>query len=195
MTGSKGCIWYRDTYSSNVSWTNVEFVWIARLGLCRWLAAAKLWVSGYLKDTNNIEHAKDTLQPISMLAMLDLISFIASSICRSLPKMPPRTANLYSPAHASKADTLVLYVFSNTDKEYLQNLQFFLRHGVKEDDGCDYVIVIQIGNTSKVAPHFCHSLSALSSPWFWPCVNFNAVIFLWPQISKPYQQCLGTNFW
>ena len=59
-----------------------------------------------------------------------------------------------------KADTLVLYVFSNTDDEYLPNLMFFLRHGVQPGDGCDYVIVIQTGGTSKVS---CHPRKSLCS--------------------------------
>ena len=56
-------------------------------------------------------------------------------------------------------DTLVLYVFSNTDAEYENNMQFFLRHAVREDDGCEYVIVIQTGGTSKVktTSSFCVS--------------------------------------
>ncbi|KAK9808001.1 hypothetical protein WJX73_002333 [Symbiochloris irregularis] len=41
--------------------------------------------------------------------------------------------------------TLVVYVYSGSDPEYEDNLRFFLRTAVKEDDGCDYVIVIQTG--------------------------------------------------
>ena len=40
-------------------------------------------------------------------------------------------------------DTLVVYIFSNTDPEYLYNLKFFLKFGVREEDGADYVIVLQ----------------------------------------------------
>ena len=40
-------------------------------------------------------------------------------------------------------NTLVIYVFSDTDKEYIYNLRYFVREGIKEGDGCDYVIVIQ----------------------------------------------------
>ena len=54
------------------------------------------------------------------------------------------------PAVKQKADTLVLYIFSNTDSEYENNLLFFLKHAVREGDGCDYVIVIQTGGKSKV---------------------------------------------
>ena len=40
------------------------------------------------------------------------------------------------------AETLVLYVFSNTDPEYHQNLLFFLTHGMPGCDTCEYIFVI-----------------------------------------------------
>ena len=42
-----------------------------------------------------------------------------------------------------RANTLVFYIFSNTDPEYERNLQFFTQHGMWEGDGCQYVIVVQ----------------------------------------------------
>ncbi len=36
-----------------------------------------------------------------------------------------------------------MYVFSDTDPEYLRNLEFFVAHGMAADDGCDYVVVVQ----------------------------------------------------
>lgn len=42
-------------------------------------------------------------------------------------------------------DTLVVYVYSNTDPEYQANLKYFLKTGVRADDGCDYVVIIQEG--------------------------------------------------
>ena len=44
---------------------------------------------------------------------------------------------------APRASTLIMYVFSNTDLEYRRNLQFFIHHGMWEDDGCEYVIIVQ----------------------------------------------------
>lgn len=42
--------------------------------------------------------------------------------------------------------TLVLYVYSKSDKQYESNLLFFLRKGVSADDGSmDYVIIMQEG--------------------------------------------------
>eukprot|EP01025_Chloroclados_australasicus_P067784 TRINITY_DN939_c1_g1_i1.p2 TRINITY_DN939_c1_g1~~TRINITY_DN939_c1_g1_i1.p2 ORF type:complete len:416 (-),score=23.99 TRINITY_DN939_c1_g1_i1:2601-3848(-) len=49
------------------------------------------------------------------------------------------------PQNYKNGRILVMYVFSNTDPVYEQNLQFFIREGMQEDDGCDYVIVIQRG--------------------------------------------------
>jgi hypothetical protein len=39
-------------------------------------------------------------------------------------------------------DVLVLYIFSNTDPEYMNNLKFFLREGVHPADGCEYLFVV-----------------------------------------------------
>lgn len=41
------------------------------------------------------------------------------------------------------ANTLVIYVFSATDPEYAGNMHHFVRHGMAEGDGCEYVIVVQ----------------------------------------------------
>ena len=41
-------------------------------------------------------------------------------------------------------DTLVMYVYSNSDPEYERNLRFFVANGVRAGDGCDYVIVLQV---------------------------------------------------
>ncbi len=47
-------------------------------------------------------------------------------------------------------ETLVVYIFSNTDPEYLNNLNFFLKWGVRESDGAYYIIVVQEGGKSPV---------------------------------------------
>jgi hypothetical protein len=51
---------------------------------------------------------------------------------------------------SGRARTLVLYIFSNTDKEYINNLRFFISNGIREGDGCDYIIVINVGEGSPV---------------------------------------------
>lgn len=55
------------------------------------------------------------------------------------------------PPHADKrrlpdgswAPTLCVYVFSNTDPEYLENLRFFVKFGMAPDDGVTYLVVVQ----------------------------------------------------
>ena len=50
-------------------------------------------------------------------------------------------------------ETLVVYIFSNTDPESFNNLKFFLKWGVREGDGAYYIIVVQEGGKSPVSPH------------------------------------------
>ena len=46
-------------------------------------------------------------------------------------------------ATPSIAPTLLFYVFVATDAEYPANLNFFLAHAARADDGVDYVVVFQ----------------------------------------------------
>ena len=77
---------------------------------------------------------------------------LADRVYQRMQRGSTRGKGIALPQPRKQADTLVLYIFSNTDAEYENNMRFFLRHGVRADDGCDYVIVIQTGGTSKVAP-------------------------------------------
>ena len=52
-----------------------------------------------------------------------------------------------SPDHP---ETLVLYTYSNSDPEYERNMHFFVRHGMAEGDGCEYVITVQQVSTTHV---------------------------------------------
>ena len=45
----------------------------------------------------------------------------------------------------------MVYIFSNTDPEYFNNLKFFLKWGVREGDGAYYIIVVQEGGKSPVS--------------------------------------------
>ncbi len=40
--------------------------------------------------------------------------------------------------------TLIIYVYANSDPEYEQNLRYFMAEGMKANDGCDYLIVVQV---------------------------------------------------
>ena len=44
--------------------------------------------------------------------------------------------------NAKQRDVLVMYIFSNTDPQYLNNLKFFVHEGVHDGDGCEYIFVI-----------------------------------------------------
>ena len=46
--------------------------------------------------------------------------------------------------------TLVLYIFSNSDPEYIDNLRFYVRTAIHEDDGCHHVIVVNAEPDSTV---------------------------------------------
>ncbi|GAX83294.1 hypothetical protein CEUSTIGMA_g10720.t1 [Chlamydomonas eustigma] len=49
-----------------------------------------------------------------------------------------------------KPSTLVLYIFSNSDPEALNNLHYFVREGISSPkDGCDYLIVLQQGKMKQ----------------------------------------------
>ena len=39
--------------------------------------------------------------------------------------------------------TLVVYLHSNSDPVYQNNMNYFIKHGILANDGCDYVLVMQ----------------------------------------------------
>ncbi len=56
----------------------------------------------------------------------------------------------WEPKEETWPDTLVVYIFSNTDPEHFDNLKHFLRWGLREGDGAYYIIVVQDGGKSPV---------------------------------------------
>jgi hypothetical protein len=56
------------------------------------------------------------------------------------------------PKEESWHDTLVVYIFSNTDPESFNNLKYFLRWGLRENDGAYYIIVVQESGKTPVRP-------------------------------------------
>jgi hypothetical protein len=58
--------------------------------------------------------------------------------------------NLRTAGKGASADVLVMYVFSNTDPQYLENLRFFLREGVYAADGCEYLFIVNRSSDEKV---------------------------------------------
>jgi hypothetical protein len=94
-----------------------------------------------------------------MLSWLDssslwsvLISFIALLISYTWLKFGiERSQSWQSRGLAFQtAPTLVIYVYSNTDPEYLKNLEFFIKEAIKPNDGCEYVIVLQQNSPEDV---------------------------------------------
>lgn len=80
------------------------------------------------------------------LALISLIIVLCESVLRSgglsagsLKRLQGLTGSGANP------DVLVMYVFSNTDPEYLENLKFFLREGVHPNDGCEYLFIVNRG--------------------------------------------------
>lgn len=57
-------------------------------------------------------------------------------------KMEQMQRRVRAAGQAKQTDVLVLYIFSNTDPQYINNLNFFLREGVHPGDGCEYIFVI-----------------------------------------------------
>eukprot|EP00892_Ulva_mutabilis_P000758 jgi/Ulvmu1/10683/UM067_0008.1 len=68
---------------------------------------------------------------------LDADSMLAEAALSSMSV----TAGSEQPAEPL-AETLVLYVFSNTDPEYYNNLLFFVKHGMPGCNTCEYIVVI-----------------------------------------------------
>lgn len=54
------------------------------------------------------------------------------------------------------------YIFSATDLEYINNLNFFLKFGIREGDGADYVIILQQDESGEVGPLLCKPRTAVS---------------------------------
>jgi hypothetical protein len=67
----------------------------------------------------------------------------------STPTKPALTKNI-NPVFSTSRDHLLIYAFSYSDPEYLQNLQYFIAEAVVNDTIADHVIIIQEGPTLKV---------------------------------------------
>ncbi|KAF8068311.1 UVR8 [Scenedesmus sp. PABB004] len=62
-------------------------------------------------------------------------------------RAPARPAPATRPLHPGSArDHLLLYVFSPTDPEFLENLRFFVSEAVARDTLADHVIIVQTGD-------------------------------------------------
>ena len=70
-----------------------------------------------------------------------------------------------STSTARGSDVLVMYIFSNTDPLYLDNLKFFLREGVHANDGCEYIFVVNRSPEEEVAPLSSRTHSHATEDW------------------------------
>jgi hypothetical protein len=77
----------------------------------------------------------------------------AATICAVLVFAVWRSRALF------RANTLVVYVFSDTEAQYSRNLEFFLKEAVKADDGADYFIILQV----TAVPISCHVLTKMAA--------------------------------
>ncbi|KAL0029714.1 hypothetical protein WJX79_004145 [Trebouxia sp. C0005] len=47
--------------------------------------------------------------------------------------------------------TLVVHIFADTDPEYLENLKFFIRYGILQEDNAEYIVLIQTDSSTIFA--------------------------------------------
>lgn len=56
--------------------------------------------------------------------------------------------------NSKQSDVLVMYIFSNTDPQYLNNLKYFVREGVHAGDGCEYLFVVNKSPEEEVRTYY-----------------------------------------
>ena len=61
-----------------------------------------------------------------------------------------RELESYECIGAHQHETLVVHIFADTDPEYLENLKFFIQHGIQQDKHADYVILVQTESSAIV---------------------------------------------
>lgn len=100
------------------------------------------------------------------------VSVLVVNLFCSLNGCPPS----YIPALRSRAvsrsnaapvprDTIVLYTFAPSDGEYANNLAYFVQHGVRADDRCEYVFVIQTDPGKPQVRRHTHTNTEKPDPW------------------------------
>jgi hypothetical protein len=86
---------------------------------------------------------------IGVLFVLSILAFVLGLWSRGSSEKASAVRQLVGTGGAP--DTLLTYVFSNTDEQYLPNLKFFVDFGIREYDGCEYIILVQTGPDIKVS--------------------------------------------
>lgn len=87
------------------------------------------------------------LATASLVAVLGGSWMLAASM--STPTRPPLTKHI-APVFSTSRDHLLIYAFSYSDPQYLENLRYFITEAVANDTVADHVIIVQEGPSLKV---------------------------------------------
>lgn len=92
---------------------------------------------------------------VILLALLSLAIYVALSRLHAASRLwhadlRPEVPSPLAARQLTGVQVLVLYVFSNTDPQYLANLEFFVNEGIREADGCEYIIIVNRGPSEEV---------------------------------------------
>lgn len=97
------------------------------------------------------------LTTASLVAVLGGSWMLAASM--STPTRPPLTKHI-APVFSTSRDHLLMYAFSYSDPQYLENLRYFITEAIANDTVADHVIIVQEGPSLKVRCQLRGSL-----PW------------------------------
>lgn len=115
---------------------------------------------------------------ILLVAAVGALAWVAfrSGGEEQLPKHNAVYRNLKRADGIKRKDTVIIYIFSNTDPEYINNLRFFATFGISEGDGCDYFIVIQDSNEETlelpILPKNAHYLRHPNKCYDWGTIGW-----------------------
>lgn len=122
-----------------LTWQHLAMCILFLVAVCGWIAAHRCTGSRCTEPAQPLEsfvYSGDFHRSRQLTGTPD--STASATRAMMLPQTVAGAAN-----GGRKADTLVVYVYSPTDPEYANNLRYFLRQGVHDNDGCDYVFVLQ----------------------------------------------------
>jgi hypothetical protein len=77
-----------------------------------------------------------------------------------------------------QADTLVMYIYADSDPEYRRNLEFFVRFGVTAGPECDYIIVVQQVQRCTRCTQRLHGLAEAAADGQCACISSPTVLLV-----------------
>eukprot|EP00892_Ulva_mutabilis_P002781 jgi/Ulvmu1/12503/UM009_0158.1 len=116
--------------------------WLQRKSAVRYMQGLFTSITAVCAVASTLAVVKIALSVASWALMpwsLDADTMLAEAAVGSTPVSLRPQGSL--PAKLA-AETLVLYVFSNTDPEYYNNLLFFVKHGIPGCGACEYIVII-----------------------------------------------------